>query len=96
MEKKESQSDNKSDTENIVVLDQKHLALFAEKICTDPNCRYPLVALRILVHSITSVNKKGHIYISARRLSKSMGVHYDTVTKSLKYLRGIGILNIER
>ena len=70
------------------------LLSITEKICQQ--CRYPLLALRLLIYMICEMDAHGRICISARRLSKSLDVHYDTVTKCLKYLREIGVVRIER
>ncbi|MNY41731.1 hypothetical protein D3C86_1765680 [compost metagenome] len=59
-------------------------------------CRYPLLALRILVHVICSSDTQGRVYINARQLSRKLDVHYDTVTKALKYLRETGILSLDQ
>ena len=83
-------------SDNTVEIEQQNLASFADKICTDPKCRYPLLTLRIFIYAITVMDNRGSIHVSARRLSKVMDAHYDTVTKCLKYLREIGILNSER
>jgi DNA-binding transcriptional regulator YhcF (GntR family) len=80
--------------ENIVEIEQKNLRAVVEQICKQ--CRYPLLALRLLLHVITGIDHNGRIDISARQLSRKMDVHYDTVTKCLKYLREIGVLRIER
>lgn len=82
--------------ENVVEIDREALASITSQICQPGNCRYPLLALRILIHVISGIDDKGQIPISARQLSKSMNVHYDTVCKTLKYLREIGVLQIER
>jgi len=82
--------------ENIVEIEQKNLRRVVEKICQPGQCRYPLLALRLLLHVITGIDHTGTISISARQLAKSMNVHYDTVTKCLKYLREIGVVWIER
>lgn len=99
--------DNKLNTSNdslrpdrnrahIVEVDQKHLLAITEKICQNGNCRYPLIALRLMIYCIANMDSNGRIPISARHLAKSMNVHYDTVTKCLKYLRINEILRIER
>lgn len=80
--------------ENIVEIEQNKLRSVTEKICQQ--CRYPLLALRLLIHVITGIDANGRIHISARQLSKTMDVHYDTITKCLKYLREIGVVRIER
>ena len=80
--------------EHIVEIEQNNLRAVVEKICKQ--CRYPLLALRLLLYVITGIDANGRIDISARHLAKSLDVHYDTVTKCLKYLREIGVLRIER
>ena len=82
--------------ENIVEIDTKHLTTLTEYICS-PNsrCRYPLLALRLLVHVIGQIDEQGKMYISAKKLSQKMDVHYDSITKCLKYLREIGALRVE-
>lgn len=85
-----------SHEKNSIEIDQKALLSITEQICQPGGCRYPLLALRILIHVIGGIDGNGQIPISARRLSKSMNVHYDTVCKTLKYLRKTGVLEIER
>ncbi len=80
--------------EHVVEIEQRNLRATVDKICKQ--CRYPLLALRLLLYVITGIDQQGRIDISARHLSKKMDVHYDTVTKALKYLREIGVLRIER
>ena len=80
--------------ENTVEIEQRNLLLVTEKICT--SCRYPLLAIRLLIHVIAGIDATGKVHISARHLSKTMNVHYDTVTKCLKYLREIGVMSIEK
>jgi hypothetical protein len=87
---------NNEASENIVEIEPMTLRSIAEKICKNDRCRYPLLALRLLIHVITGIDGSGKIYISARQLSKSLDVHYDTVTKCLKFLREIEVLRIER
>ena len=82
--------------ENIVEIEQHYLVFITEKICKDKKCRFPQLALRILIHVIAGLNTEGRMNICARQLSKAMGVNYDTVTKCLKYLREIDVLRIER
>ena len=79
--------------ENIVEIEQQKLLLLAENICK--NCRYPLLGLRLLIHVIAGIDSDGKINISARQLSKTLDVHYDTVTKCIKDLREIGFLRKE-
>ncbi len=82
--------------ENVVEVEKKSLRYIVEKISRNDQCRYPLLAIRILVHVITSIDGNGKTYISARQLSKSLDVHYDTVTKCLKYLREIDVLSFDK
>ncbi len=82
--------------ENIIEIEKKSLCCIVEKICQHERCRFPLLAVRILIHTITSIDANGRVYISARQLSKSLDVHYDTVTKCLKFLREIQVLQMEK
>jgi hypothetical protein len=81
---------------NTVEIDQAGLLLVANKISTDKSCRYKQLALRLLIYVIGKSNGEGSIAISARRLSKEMDVHYNTITKCLKYLRQIGVLRSDQ
>ncbi|WP_147425710.1 hypothetical protein [Mucilaginibacter gracilis] len=67
-----------------------------KQICDTKECRYPLLSLRLLIHIMTSMDNDGRTHISARHLSKALDVHYDTVTKCLKYLRQIDAIQIDR
>lgn len=80
----------------IVEIEQYSLRTVVEQITENNRCRYPLLALRLLLHAITRIDTHGRVYISARQLAKSLDVHYDTVTKCLKYLREIEALRLER
>lgn len=82
--------------ENVIEIEKATLRQIVEEISKNEQCRYPLLSIRILIHAITSIDQSGKIYISARQLSKSLDVHYDTVTKCLKYLRQIEVLSIEK
>ncbi|MGY3213961.1 hypothetical protein [Mucilaginibacter sp. HD30] len=82
--------------ENIIEVDKNILREIVDKICGKDGCRYPLLALRILIHVITSIDQAGRVYISARQLSKSLDVNYDTVTKCMKYLRSINVLEQDK
>ena len=82
--------------EHIAEIEQENLRAIADKICQKNECRYPLLALRLLIHIITGIDTEDRIYISARQLSKALDAHYDTVTKCLKYLREIGVIRIEK
>lgn len=79
---------------NTVEIEQGNLLLVTEKICKE--YRYPLLALRLLIHVICGIDADRKVYISARQLSKNLDVHYDTVTKCLKFLREIEVIRIER
>jgi hypothetical protein len=93
----EANYDEKNGTrENSLEIERKTLFYFSEKICRDKKCRYPQLAMRILIHVMAGVDNDGKIYICARRLSQAMDAHYDTVTKCVKYLREIGVLRKER
>jgi len=82
--------------ENTIEINQHVLKEFTEKICTDKNCRYPLLTLRILLHAISEMDSDSKVSICARKLAGKLNVNYDTVTKCIKYLRVNEILNIER
>ncbi len=91
-----AKSEAKRQDENFIKIEKLGFKALVEKICQNDECRYPLLALRILIHIITGIDGNGRIYISARHLAKSLNVHYDTVTKCLKYLREINVLRIEK
>ena len=80
-------------SDHVVNIEQKQLQSVVESICQQ--CRYPLLALRILIHAICSIDSQGRIYINARQLSRKLGVHYDTLTKCLKFLREIDVLRLD-
>ena len=82
--------------ENTVEIDQAVLREITEKICTDKKCRYPLLALRILLHAICEMDSNGRVYICAKKLAAKLDVNYDTITKCIKYLRVSDILTIEK
>ena len=90
------QDRNQWPDENVIEVDKKSLHGIVEAISRSGDCRYPLLAIRILIYAITSVDGNGKTYISARQLSKSLDAHYDTVTKCLKYLRAIDVLELDR
>jgi len=83
-------------SENLVEIEPSVLRTFVSKILENDECRYPMLALRILLHIITEIDANGRVYISARQLSKAWGIHYDTVTKCIKFLRSIEVLRMER
>ena len=80
--------------DNIIEIEPEKLLRITETICTQ--CRYPLLALRLLIHIICAIDADWQITISTRRLATMLGLHYDTVTKCLKYLREIEVLTMER
>lgn len=79
---------------NVIEIEQGDLSVVVDRICTQ--CRYPLLGLRLLLHVITGMNSDGLIHISARHLAKKLDVNYDTVSKCLKDLREMEVLQIER
>jgi len=81
--------------DNTIEVNKGFLREIVDKICSNEGCRYPLLALRILIHVITSIDDANRVYISARHLSKTLDVNYDTVTKCLKYLRSIEVLQLD-
>jgi hypothetical protein len=81
--------------EDIAEVDQKAIFEITEKICTDENCHYRQLALRILLHMIASIDGDNKIYIHAGQYAEALKVHYNSLTKCLKYLREIGLLFIE-
>lgn len=76
----------------ILIVNPEVLRRYAETISTDENCRYPQLTLRLFVYLLTEIDKKNKLSISARQIAKEFGVHYDTVTKCLKYLRSINVI----
>lgn len=80
--------------ENTVEIEQEHLLSITEKICGQ--CRYPLLALRLLIYVICKIDADGKICLNARRLAKTFDVHYDTLTKCIKYLRENEIIGKEK
>ena len=82
--------------ENTIEIEKQRLSFIVEKISRNGQCRFPLLAIRILIYAITSIDSAGRFYISARQLSKSLDVNYDTVTKCLKYLREIDVLQFDK
>ncbi len=82
--------------ESIIEVERHQLLQVTETICTDHACRYPQLALRILIHVITGIDSEGNVFISAKQLASRLGVNYNTVSKCLRYLRRIGVLRLER
>lgn len=78
--------------ENIIQVNQQYILLISEQISHDKNCKFRQVALRIFNHILASMDDEGKVSINARQLSKSLGVHYDTTTTCIKYLRAIDVI----
>lgn len=77
-----------------ILINSANLTRYTELICTDKKCRYPQLALRLLNHIIAEVDNNNIWLSSARQISERFNVHYDTVTKCLKYLRSINVIKI--
>lgn len=83
--------------DNIVGIDQRQLFAFSERICgAGSTCKYPQLALRLLVYMLSHIDSEGKAYINARKVARKLDVHYDTVTKCLKYLRHIDAVRVEK
>ena len=80
----------------LLVVNPDSLVRYTEIICTDKNCRYPHLTLRILNHIFAELDKEKKWAVCPRYVSDSLGANYDTVTKCLKYLRSIDVLRIEK
>ena len=80
----------------LLIVNPDSLVRYTEIICTDENCRYPQLTLRILNHIFAEIDKENKWAISPRYVSDRLGANYDTVTKCLKYLRSINVLRIEK
>ena len=81
---------------SLLLVNPESLVRYAELICTDENCRYPQLALRILIHIMAEIDNHNKWTVSARQIAKRFNVHYDTVTKCLKYLRSINVIRTEK
>lgn len=81
--------------ENIIEIERKNFSHIIESICNG-QCRYPLLAIRILVQAIVNIESNGKTYLSARQLAKILDAQYTTVNKCLVYLRKIDVLQIDR
>jgi hypothetical protein len=88
-----SKTFNQVQPENIIQIDRQYLLSITEKISVDTKCQYRQATLRIFNHLLASADE-GRVVISARQLSKKLGIHYDTVTKCIKYLKGIGVIKV--
>ncbi len=82
--------------DNIIQVSQDNVLSLTEKICTDKNCKFPQLALRIFNHLLAGVDNEGKVTVNARLLSKKLGVNYDTVTKCIKYLKHIEIIKADK
>lgn len=75
---------------------QQYILLVSEKISTDTNCKFRQVTLRVFIYLLANIDNEGKISINARQLSKNLGVHYDTITKCIKYLKDIDFIKTEK
>lgn len=82
--------------ETLIRFNQENISLISEKICNDENCKFRQVTLRIFNYLLSHVNNDCKVSLNARQLSKTFGVHYDTITKSIKYLKLIGVIKIDK
>jgi Fic family protein len=82
--------------ETLIRFNQENISFISEKICNDKNCKFRQVTLRIFNHLLSHVNNECRVSINAKQLSKIFGVHYDTITKSIKYLKSIDVIKIEK
>ena len=80
--------------ENSIEIERNNVLATIEKICT--GSRHPYLTLRLFMHVLCGIDRDGNVPVSARRLAKKIGAHYDTTCKCLKYLREIGVMRIER
>lgn len=83
-------------TEHIIEIERRQLVRIVELICTDSDCRFPQLTLRVLLHLMAMVDAQNRVHVSAKQLAHTLGVHYNTVTKCLKYLRRIGVVQLEQ
>ena len=67
-------------TDNFIRVNQENLLLFTDKIITDENCRFRQAVLIIFNHLLANMDNESKVEISARQLSKRLGIHYDTAT----------------
>ena len=75
---------------------RRHILLISEQISTDKNCKFRQATLRIFIYLLASMDNEGKVSINARQLSKNLGVHYDTTTKCIKYLKAIDVIKTEK
>ena len=76
----------------LLIVNPTSLIKYTETICTDKKCRYPQLTLRILNHILAELDKENKWSACPRQISMKLGAHYDTVTKCLKYLRSINVI----
>ena len=81
--------------ESIIQVNQQYILLISEQISNDKNCKFRQVALRIFNHILANMDDEGKVSINARQLSKNLGVHYDTTTTCIKYLKYIDVIKTE-
>lgn len=79
-------------TDNFIRVNQENLLIFNEKIITDEKCRFRQAVLIIFNHLLANMDNESKVEINARQLSKRLGIHYDTATKCIKYLKDIEVL----
>jgi hypothetical protein len=79
-------------SDNTIRVNQENLLLFIEKITTDENCKFRQTVLLIFNHLLANMDNESKVEINARQLSKKLGVHYDTATKCIKYLKQIEVI----
>ena len=82
--------------ESIIQINQRYVFMISEKISRDKNCKFRQLALRIFTNILASMDNDGKVSINARLLSSQLDVHYDTVTKCIKYLKSIDVIKTER
>lgn len=85
-----------SPPEHIIEIERRQLVRIVELICTDSACRFPQLTLRVLLHLMAMVDAQNRVHVSAKQLAHTLGVHYKTLTKCLKYLRRIGVVQLEQ
>ena len=78
--------------DNFIRVNQENLLLFIEKIATDENCRFRQAVLIIFNHLLANMDTESKVEINARQISKKLGIHYDTATKCIKYLKQIDVI----
>ncbi len=82
--------------EYAVKMHQQNISLVSETICTDRNFRFRQAGVRIFNYLVGCADMECKVAICARQLSKKLGVSYDTVTKTLKYLKQLKVLHPDK